>query len=196
MINTRFYIIEGGKYLDWAVSVIDRTKKAQLEINKYVKKVGGVGYGLYFGRLDSVHFPERPALGFEKEGNNCFYQPRKNSKADKEIRALPHIPHVPSEWQDLTGCPTKIRTHKKDDPDHVMAFPIGTTTPIGLHYYDENGPFMIRMPNVSAYLFEFNLQHDDLNYVDGVEEWELDDDGLREICLEEWELMDPDAKTH
>lgn len=188
--HSKYYLIESGPTLELVEGLLADRQKVAAEILEGVRALGGVNFSVGFhGKVQTIWFEGEPPKGYCKPNRNGSYAPRRGSKAQKAIGALPTMPAVNRAVERSMGIPNSLCTEgpgtRGTTSSIIGAFPDA----VGIAYYDNAGPYLLWLPDVDHYKASALKQNPGCTITHPAPDWSLDTTGLREILKEEWDLM-------
>ncbi|WP_422363148.1 hypothetical protein [Pyruvatibacter mobilis] len=188
--HAKHYLIESGPTLALVSELVMLRHKAAKEILEKVRALGGVNFRVDpNGAVTALWFAGKPPKGYCKPDRAGGHQPRKGSKAEAAIRALPRLPDVDRAVQKALGIPDSLSTEGPDacssSSGLIGLFP----NPVGIAYYHPEGPYLLWTPDVEFYKARALEVSPGCTITHPSPDWELDTSGLREVLKEEWDLL-------
>jgi len=191
--KSKYYIVEGGQFLAWAAGVRTRTIKTYKDMSDYYKSIGGTNANEIGGSMVEIQFEQGEApKGFNKQDRDGFCAPRKGSKYDKEMSKI-KLPNECLEFVKKTGLRTWISYDRKDGVRGGGGFRIGSGIyPVRVCWLSPESPLLLVVPDVAGCTEHLDNDVYDIKNNDHL--WRIDEDGLKEVLLEEWRLMEAKHK--
>lgn len=183
----KYYVVKGGKYLEWAENFRDRINEISKQHRAFLKEIGVKGWLEYPERPEYVEFEGKAPKEFTKPDKKRLCRPRKNSKIYEEFQQLEPLPNACREFCQKFNFNPQIS-------DDRNSRPIGRwINPVKLYWFDPDGQIMLMIPDVEAYLDEFKADYvgeelKNLQYPT------VDLKGLEEVSLEKWMLLQAEYK--
>ena len=189
--DSKYYIIEGEPYLSVAKAYMKEYQAAHKRICKYLDSLGikqwrygwgGQIAGVVIGKSKFAEFftkPDRHGISFPKRKTEY------NKEFDKEIYRLPSLATYVNKFTIPTGFSYSYEWCKGSC---AVGHPLN---PIEICWYKlgKDAPIMFKIPDIQTTIKRYKILYPDIVFENGVDEWKLDETGLREILVEEWDLM-------
>jgi hypothetical protein len=183
-----YYVIESGEMLKIAKEYSAYYSSSHLKIMDYIESLGAEKYWIGFdGKLQGVMFKEGCLRDdFIKPARNGGTRPKKNSKVFDEFCSYSKTSPY-KVISNYTKCPTSI-SYEYDGGSGVRG--IGHTwSPLELAWYSTSGPFLLKIPNVKPTIDKIKEENEGVVFKNDEDKWVMNEDGLRQILPEEWDLM-------
>jgi hypothetical protein len=188
--DQKYYIIESGKMLELAEKLrIEYSKSIEI-INSYVNSLGGKSYNtsLTDNALHSIGFNHDIPEGFCKPDRYGLSRPKKKSPYYAEFKKYKKT-DLSSKLQENLKVPLVV-SYKKNGSFSGSSRIGNMWKPVGIYWFKKDGPILLIIPDVAKAVKEFSDTYgDEISFENGVENWRLDETGLKEIIKEEWDLM-------
>lgn len=189
MGHSKYYIVEADDLIEKA----NRFRAAYIEQQKrfweFVETNGGDAYQTGFNdRLIGIRFPDdkRPAGWCKPKSYRGVSYPMKKSDWREKLFDVGQLPQIADYFPDLVDTPNWISF---EGPKSKGGTRIGNGfQPIQLCWYSEDSPLMLMLPDVERALREVKIDHPDATTQGDIEQ-RKPPAGLREILIEEWNLM-------
>ena len=189
--NSLYYIIEGEPYLSVAKAFVNEYQAAHKRVCDYLDGLGVSQWRYGFsGHIAGVVFEGNIPPDFCKPDNYGVTRPKKTSKYYKEFKRDDlKLPDVEKWILDKFYIPTGYG-YKYDGGSGGTA--IGHPfKPIEICWYstDDNAPLMLKIPNIPYEIEYKKATRSNVVFENDFDKWKLDETGLRQILVEEWDLM-------
>lgn len=188
--KNKYYLIEGEPWLTVARDYVDEVFRVCSEVWEYVESIGASHYWRAGkdGRLFAVGFDGTPPDGFRKPNRKGQCIPKKSSEYAAQFAALPILPDPRESILSVAEIPTRISYGGKHGRGSMS---IGNLfEPMSIACFHGDGPFLLRIPDVAAEIADLKAQDEGIIIEGGLDDWRMDETGLRAILIEEWNLME------
>jgi len=198
MNNSKYYILESGNIYNEAVKFRKALIAAYANISEFCMRIGAAGYQLSADNscLSKVVFPEGAVPdGFMKPDKMGATYPHKKQQLNKEWKSLT-LP-TPTKWMlEIVGCPQSLSYRNVDSGDHGVIGIGSFFETISIHWFSEDGDLLLIVPDVEFEVSRILAENSGkLVFENNADQWRLEDDGAREILVEEWNLIVAKYKT-
>jgi hypothetical protein len=184
----KYYIVESGFLLDIADSYRKDFLEAKERIFEYVKGLGGETYKLGIrDQLYAIGFPKRiQPKDFKRPDSDGCCQPYVRSKLNDDFKEY-SLPSCVKPLKLALGFPDSLSYKTGTGKGSVcIGHPF---RPAGFYWYNADSPLLLSIPDVDAYAKNIAKGRGDIIFTGDQHTWKLDDNGCREIIVEEWDLM-------
>lgn len=168
--------------------------KARKAIWEYVESIGGAAYtDALDGGLGNVRFEGKPPFGWKTKDKEGLSRPRLHSQASKDIAVLPRMPKTVDYLQGVNFI-TEIEYYSEPDAplSRVPIGHIGSMT--GIDWFDVKGPLLVIIPDQALTCAALKRKFPNISFVNDCHLNEPNTEGMREVLVKEWELMEEKHK--
>jgi len=197
MINKdhrRYFLVESGDILTKANAYRLEYNRVHKALWDYAVSLGGTAYNLAVdGGLRAVRFPEgtKPPYGFKHPDKDGTCRPRLHSKLSLEFAALPRMPDVMEYVGGVNPLLDVEFTTTSDPNEPTSKVPIGNPRyPVFIDWFSVEGPLLLGIPDQVLTCAYLKRKHPEVTFRKGEDKHDPNTEGLKEILLEEWDLME------
>lgn len=186
-----YYLVEGEPYLSLATEFYNEYQEAHVITRKYALSIHAdqCRYGLH-GHLIGVKFKDNcKPDDFKKADKWGCSQPKKKSSHFENFGSEKYKLPFATEWfLKRINIPINIGyKYKGGSGGSAIGHPF---CPIEVCWYNgEGGIFLLKIPNVALKVEYIKIEHPDVTFTNGEDKWKMNEEGLRKILPEEWDLM-------
>lgn len=184
-----YYVIESGELLKIAEKYRTDYISAHNKIKDFIELLGADKYWIeHGGELEGVAFKKGQLRDdFIKPTDRGYMMyPKKNSKIHDEFYSY----SKPTPYGVISGytkCPICIEYEYKGGSGATTAG--HGWSPFEFTWYSKDSPLLLKIPNVKHAVDKLKKEHENVVFKNNEDKWKMNEDGLRQILLEEWDLM-------
>lgn len=182
-----YYIAKSGEIF----KVCEKFRQDHIAWNKkvvsYLSTIGGVAFkDDWNGRVSSVKFKDKAPQGFKKPDKHGCQEPYVKSDWGDKFKALGSRPLAKNYIAEILKVPSRLNYKTKDSEGSKALGHFFHEYQIG--WYSATSPLLVGIADIKKEIKLFYAEYPEGKILNDLESWDLPK-GLKEIMVEEWDLM-------